>query len=62
MDDKATKAITVNRNEVTGVFAMAGWIDPVGQWWIAPLGTPPPDLDGPMPPAWIPMKRAENVR
>ena len=62
VEDERTKAITAFSNLATGTFTMLGWIDPVGQWWVAPLGTRAPDLDKPMPPEWIPMKRAENVR
>jgi hypothetical protein len=40
-----------------GVVGMLTWIDPCGRWWIAPLGSPVPDLDRPVPPVWIPIER-----
>jgi hypothetical protein len=39
-----------------GTFAMLGWVDPLGNWWMAPLGTPAPDPDQAMPVAWVPIK------
>jgi hypothetical protein len=42
------------------VFGMLAWIDPAGQWWMAPLGSPAPDMDAPMPAPWIPIKRLER--
>lgn len=38
-----------------GTFVMIGWIDPIGRWWVAPLGTSAPDLDEAMPEAWLPI-------
>lgn len=46
---------------VTGdVFGMLAWVDPVGRWWVAPLGSPAPDVDRAMPPEWIPIVRIER--
>jgi hypothetical protein len=33
-----------------GVFGSLTWIDPEGRWWIAAIGSTPPD--DPMPAAW----------
>lgn len=38
------------------VIGMLLWIDPTGQRWMAPLGSPEPDLDRPIPPEWVPIK------
>ncbi len=43
-----------------GVFGSLTWIDPTGQWWIAPLGSPAPDPDRPVPAVWMPMQRMER--
>ena len=37
----------------SGTFAVLGWFDPYGGLWLAPLGTPAPDRDEPIPAAWI---------
>jgi hypothetical protein len=37
------------------------WVDPSGQMWIAPLGSPDPDPDRAMPASWIPVKRNDEA-
>lgn len=42
------------------VIGMLAWIDPSGQWWMAPLGSPAPDPDRAIPAAWVPIKRLQR--
>jgi len=43
-----------------GTIGMLAWIDPTGQRWIAPLGSPAPDPDRLVPPAWTPIKHLDR--
>ncbi len=56
-DDRVSAHADAAGSDVIGLL---GWIDPVGQWWIAPLGTPAPDPDRPVPPAWAPMQKQDR--
>jgi hypothetical protein len=43
-----------------GVVGLLGWHDPLGRLWIAPLGSPAPDPDRPMPPVWMLVRRVDD--
>lgn len=43
-----------------GVVGMLMWYGPLGEMWIAPLGTPAPDPDRPMPAAWMRVQRVRD--
>lgn len=36
------------------------YIDRSGQWWIAPLGSPEPEIGAPLPAAWVPIKHLKR--
>jgi hypothetical protein len=42
------------------VFGVLAWIDPLGRWWLAPLGTPAPDPDRALPAPWVPIVRLDR--
>ncbi len=43
----------INRELSKSLVGMLMWVDPTGQKWIAPLGSPTPDADRPVPPQWV---------
>jgi hypothetical protein len=43
-----------------GVFYSLTWVDPIGTWWIAPLGSETPNPDRAMPPEWIEIVRKKR--
>lgn len=43
------------------VVGMLAWIDPAGNWWIAPLGAAAPAPDGPPPPDWVPIQHLRRT-
>jgi hypothetical protein len=42
--------------KLSGAIGMLMWVDPTGQRWLAPLGSPEPDPDRAVPMEWAPIK------
>jgi hypothetical protein len=53
-DDSIRRLAEQTSPDVSGMLL---WTDPSGGWWMAPLGSPAPNVDRPMPIQWVPIVR-----
>jgi hypothetical protein len=57
MDPFSERVQAIAEASGADVIGMLAWIDPVGNWWMAPLGSSMPHPDRAMPPEWIPIRK-----
>lgn len=56
-DERVDRIAKACSKDVVGALL---WYDPSGGMWLAPLGSPPPDPDRPMPPSWMAIERKRD--